>query len=173
MSRLHVEATRLFNTVKAFADKFYLAENNGTMSYGEFPLASKSWAKGQYSPQNRKALSILCFFGNPLMQRRSFFSFVLSPIAFSLLEPNSLAQAEDDAPDIEKIIKSDEEWLTILTPEQFNILREEGTEPPLFESLKFREASGDVCLRGMSVALIHVGYEVQQRYGVAQFFHIH
>jgi hypothetical protein len=29
----------------------------------------------------------------------------------------------------EKIVKSEEEWRTILTPKQFNVLRGKGTEP--------------------------------------------
>lgn len=36
---------------------------------------------------------------------------------------------------IEKIIKSDAQWQEILTPEQYNILRKEGTEPPFSSKL--------------------------------------
>jgi peptide-methionine (R)-S-oxide reductase len=40
----------------------------------------------------------------------------------------SIARARE-APMTEKIVKSDEEWMKILTPEQYRITREQGTEP--------------------------------------------
>ncbi|MDF1755059.1 MAG: peptide-methionine (R)-S-oxide reductase MsrB [Verrucomicrobiales bacterium] len=35
-----------------------------------------------------------------------------------------------DAPEIKKVVRSDEEWRSLLTPEQYHILRESGTERP-------------------------------------------
>ncbi|PIR03798.1 MAG: peptide-methionine (R)-S-oxide reductase [Candidatus Magasanikbacteria bacterium CG11_big_fil_rev_8_21_14_0_20_39_34] len=41
-----------------------------------------------------------------------------------------------------EIVKSEEEWRKILTPEQYNILRESGTEPPFSSPLYHNEKKG-------------------------------
>jgi len=38
--------------------------------------------------------------------------------------------AQSDAAETFAVVKADAEWRAILTPEQYNILRQEGTEPP-------------------------------------------
>ena len=43
---------------------------------------------------------------------------------------NTAAGSADDVFDGQKIVKTDEEWKTLLTADQFYILREEGTERP-------------------------------------------
>ncbi|MDJ0701847.1 MAG: peptide-methionine (R)-S-oxide reductase MsrB [Leptolyngbyaceae cyanobacterium MO_188.B28] len=104
------------------------------------------------------------------MQRRSFFSVLLSPFAISLMDPNSLAQVEDDLMDIEKIIKSDEEWLEILTPGQFNILREEGTEPPFSSPLNSEKRRGTYICAGCQLALFTSDMKYDSGTGWPSFF---
>ena len=43
---------------------------------------------------------------------------------------------------IEKLIRSNAEWKKLLTPQQYNILREEGTEPPYSSPLNHEKRSG-------------------------------
>src|SRR6185436_1921101 len=42
--------------------------------------------------------------------------------------PVALAVQKGSKPVIEKIVKSEEEWKKLLTPEQFQVLRKQGTE---------------------------------------------
>ena len=48
-----------------------------------------------------------------------------SPVAASLQEPNSLKSKG-----IKKVIKTDAEWKQLLTPDQYNVMRQKGTEAP-------------------------------------------
>jgi len=43
---------------------------------------------------------------------------------------------------IEKVVKTNEEWKKILTPEQFNVLRKEGTERAFSSPLNFNHEKG-------------------------------
>lgn len=44
-------------------------------------------------------------------------------------ETKSAAKPSDDVFDGNKVVKTEAEWKALLTPEEFHILREEGTEP--------------------------------------------
>ncbi|MFQ5589173.1 MAG: peptide-methionine (R)-S-oxide reductase, partial [Nitrospiria bacterium] len=50
-----------------------------------------------------------------------------------LSAPHVLARATKTA--IEKVVKSDDEWRRILSPEQYRVLRKEGTERPFSSPL--------------------------------------
>ncbi len=43
---------------------------------------------------------------------------------------------------IEKVVKSEEEWRRLLTPEQYRILRQKGTEPAFSSPLYHNKAEG-------------------------------
>ena len=104
------------------------------------------------------------------MNRRYFFGFLLSPVAFPLMASNQLAQAEAESIEIEKIIKSDEEWLQILTPEQFHILREEGTEPPFSSPLNREKRQGTYVCAGCQLALFAADMKYDSGTGWPSFF---
>ena len=52
----------------------------------------------------------------------------LSLILFSLIFMFACAQQKDNSKNSEKVTKTKEEWKAQLTPEEYNILREKGTE---------------------------------------------
>jgi len=63
------------------------------------------------------------------MKRRRFILDLGSLPLLSLLGGSAIAGEEAVTSKVEKIIRSEEEWRKVLTPAQFHILREEGTEP--------------------------------------------
>ena len=54
---------------------------------------------------------------------------------------------------IEKIDKSENEWRKLLTPEQFNILREEGTEKPFSSPLNENKKKGEYVCAGCDLPM--------------------
>ncbi|MGH1359452.1 MAG: peptide-methionine (R)-S-oxide reductase MsrB [Burkholderiaceae bacterium] len=82
------------------------------------------------------------------MQRRRFLSFGLLavPVAavtgLALTPQRESARAAQAAGTIDRIEKSAEQWREILTPAQFKILREEGTERPFTSELNDEKRAG-------------------------------
>ena len=66
---------------------------------------------------------------------------------------------------------SKDEWRKRLTPEQFQILREEGTERPGSSPLNGEKRPGRVRLRRLRPAAIYLGDEIRERHRLAKFFH--
>ncbi|MDH5564054.1 MAG: peptide-methionine (R)-S-oxide reductase MsrB [Nitrospirota bacterium] len=55
--------------------------------------------------------------------------------------------------DIQKITKTDEEWKALLTPEQYQVLRHEGTERPFTNAYHDNKAKGTYECAGCGLAL--------------------
>ena len=62
------------------------------------------------------------------MQRRQFIQTLGGIILIPLANSRLLIAAENNPMEVEKLILSDDEWRKRLTPEQYEVLREEGTE---------------------------------------------
>ena len=69
------------------------------------------------------------------MKRRDFMKLAFGGISLMALSPLFKASKAFAAETIEKLTKTNEEWKKNLTPAQYNILREEGTERPFTSAL--------------------------------------
>ncbi len=83
------------------------------------------------------------------MERRVFLTRALG-VAVGAAAWRSFAAAPTSAAQpitIDKVVKTDAEWRKVLTPEQFNILRQEGTERPFSSPLNDEKHKGSfVCV---------------------------
>jgi peptide-methionine (R)-S-oxide reductase len=69
--------------------------------------------------------------------------YVLTGLGLAPLLLNRVVRSgEPQPPNAEKIVRSDEEWRRLLTPDQYYILREEGTERPGTSPLNKEKRSG-------------------------------
>ena len=76
------------------------------------------------------------------MNRRAFLCASLAGLALMSMPPALLAAVKRKARMIEKIHKSEDEWRQLLTPQQFDVLRKEGTERPFSSALNKQYGEG-------------------------------
>ena len=65
--------------------------------------------------------------------------------------------------------KSDEEWRQLLTPQQYAVLRDHGTEAPGSCALLQEHRPGHVPLRRMPAATVCDRPQIRKRYRLAEF----
>ncbi|MFO1316492.1 MAG: peptide-methionine (R)-S-oxide reductase MsrB [Burkholderiales bacterium] len=83
------------------------------------------------------------------MNRRSF----LTSGAAAIAGAATLRAASAQAPAADKVVKSAAEWKKALTPEQYNVLREEGTERPFTSPLNNEKRKGTFVCAGCDLPL--------------------
>ena len=71
---------------------------------------------------------------------------------------------------IEKIQKTDEEWRKILTPEQYKVLRREGTERPFSSPLNEEKRKGTYACAGCELPLFTSDMKFDSGTGWPSFF---
>ena len=71
---------------------------------------------------------------------------------------------------ITKITKTDEEWKKMLTPDQYNILREEGTETPFSSPLNHEKRPGMFTCAGCGLDLFPSKFKFDSGTGWPSFF---
>ena len=61
---------------------------------------------------------------------------------------------------VEKIEKTDAEWRAELTPEQYYVMRQKGTEPAFSGKLYRNHADGDVSLRSLRGRAVQLRHQI-------------
>ncbi|MGH8593900.1 MAG: peptide-methionine (R)-S-oxide reductase MsrB [Gammaproteobacteria bacterium] len=71
---------------------------------------------------------------------------------------------------IEKIHRSEEQWKQILTPQQFHVMRQEGTEPPFSSPLNDEKGQGIYLCAGCELTLFSSETKYESGTGWPSFF---
>lgn len=87
------------------------------------------------------------------MNKRKFLTAIVSLASVPLVSKKLLGASMETPAKIEKIHKTEAEWKQLLTPAQFNILREEGTERPFTSPLNKEKRQGTYVCAGCDLAL--------------------
>lgn len=87
------------------------------------------------------------------MNRRQFIATCLGLATLPLIASRTFGDNMNKPATIEKIVKSDAEWKALLTPAQYHILREEGTEPSFSSALNDEKRKGQYVCAGCDLPL--------------------
>jgi peptide-methionine (R)-S-oxide reductase len=101
------------------------------------------------------------------MKRRHFITLIAGALA---LDRFAHAANPEDPVRIEKLKLSREEWKKRLTPEQFHVLREEGTERPGSSPLNGEKRKGAFVCAGCDLALFTSEMKYESGTGWPSFF---
>jgi peptide-methionine (R)-S-oxide reductase len=80
------------------------------------------------------------------------------------------AGESDNMKEVLEITKTDEEWRTILTPEQYHVLRQEGTEPPFKNKYHDNKTPGTYLCAGCDLPLFSSEHKYDSRTGWPSFW---
>jgi peptide-methionine (R)-S-oxide reductase len=104
------------------------------------------------------------------MNRRNFMKLSLSGLALAIVSP-TLKWGQASANNlINKIILSKQEWREKLTPEQYYILREEGTERPFTSELLYEKRNGIFACAGCDLPLFMSSHKYDSKTGWPSFY---
>jgi len=104
------------------------------------------------------------------MNRRRFLFSVLALIAAAFVTRKGFGMSKDMPSKIEKIRKTGEEWRKILTPEQYYVLREEGTERPFTSPLNDNKQKGGYACAACELPLFTSEMKFDSGTGWPSFF---
>ncbi len=68
-----------------------------------------------------------------------------------------------------EVVRSDEEWRRMLTPEQYEVMRRQGTEAPGSCALLREDRSGLFSCAGCGPPALQVNRQIRKRDGLAEF----
>jgi len=104
-----------------------------------------------------------------LMDRRKFIIKHLASLGGILLVPRVI-RSSLAAERIEKMTNTEAEWKRLLTPEQYKVLREEGTERPFTSPLNHETRSGQFVCVGCNLPLFPSKYKFDSGTGWPSFY---
>lgn len=106
------------------------------------------------------------------MDRRTFIKLATGGVGtLALLKLIDLEQAMAAEP-IEKISKTDAEWKKVLTPEQYHVLRQEGTEQPFTSPLDHEKRNGMFVCVACGLDLFPSKYKFDSGTGWPSFYDV-
>lgn len=104
------------------------------------------------------------------MTRRHFLVLSLGTIIFPFTALKVYGEGKTMSIKIEQIHKSEEEWKRLLTPEQFSVLRDEGTERPYSSPLNGEKRKGEYVCAGCVLSLFTSEMKFDSGTGWPSFF---
>ena len=102
------------------------------------------------------------------MDRRTFIKLAAGGAGILALPQLFMPVQAMAAERIAKISKTDAEWKKLLTPEQYEVLRQEGTEAPFTSPLNHEKRNGMFALRCLRAAAVPLEIQVRQRHRLAE-----
>jgi len=106
------------------------------------------------------------------MDRRSFIKLAAGGAGVLALSRFIAPRQARAAEHIEKISKSDTEWRRLLTPEQYDVLRKEGTERPYSSPLEHETRNGMFVCIGCGLELFPSKYKYDSGTGWPSFYDV-
>jgi peptide-methionine (R)-S-oxide reductase len=104
------------------------------------------------------------------MDRRHFLEQIAVAFAAGAAVPSVFAA---DTPAFSaKVVKTDDEWRVLLTPAQFNVLREEGTERPFSSPLNEEKRKGTFVCAGCALVLFESSTKFDSGTGWPSFYDV-
>jgi peptide-methionine (R)-S-oxide reductase len=104
------------------------------------------------------------------VDRRGFLKGFFSLSVSFIVIPVAVSDSKDKTNKIERIEKTEAEWKEILTPEQFYVLREEGTEAPFSSPLNDEKRKGQYVCAGCALPLFTSEMKYDSGTGWPSFF---
>lgn len=105
------------------------------------------------------------------MKRRQFIALTgLGLISAPLITARTFASKPERSAGMEKIVRTEEEWKKLLSPEQYHILREEGTEPAGSSPLNREKRKGQYVCAGCDLPLFSSEMKYDSGTGWPSFF---
>jgi peptide-methionine (R)-S-oxide reductase len=104
------------------------------------------------------------------MTRRRFLEQIAVALAAGAAMPSVFAA---DTPAFSaKVVKTDDEWRVLLTPAQFNVLREEGTERPFSSPLNEEKRKGTFVCAACALPLFESSTKFESGTGWPSFYDV-
>ena len=105
-----------------------------------------------------------------MLERRDFMKLALGGLAIAALSPLFRAGKAFAAETVENLTKTNDEWKKLLTPAQYNVLREEGTERPFTSPLLDEHREGVFACVACDLPLFPSKFKFDSGTGWPSFF---
>ncbi len=104
------------------------------------------------------------------MNRRKFLQYSIGGLSAMALSRTSTAASDPDPQRSDRIINTEQEWQKLLTPEQYRVLRKEGTEKPFSSPLNDEKREGTYVCAGCELPLFSSDLKYDSGTGWPSFY---